>query len=541
LLPDASAGPNIGTRPDNSNNNANNIGANTNGNTNNNNAANSFGPGRQGVGIVQAGSQGHFTINGGVKKVGAVAVGGGDNRIMVQRDGDKIVARQFPVHTAQGQQVPQGPYSNSTPSTSSHRPPPTVAAPAASMQPPSQPNVQKQTEAMQQQAGGGAAENGAARFECLDGAAPAELRSIARQLGTEISEVDPSGLRGQVTAALGRLNMQDLSRRLAEGHIDASLCKERRELEWLLVQNLLTRARSGGPDGNAGVIELPPQAPAAMSERRGVPPATGSSSRPVSELVVTGLSGASVLQKPELEVGELNIGAGKFNPTEQLMKDQLLSLLGYSKTSTIEALTGFRGGLNEGVWFVKDPPAKDLVLKLVKCNRVSNRILTEAENFVKLLADYPKIASDDALAFPVRIFKCLGPPPERQHRYDLIVMWKVKGDRLAEVIARKWYAKDHELIWKIFERLGETLAEFHHRYSDSQHGDFQPSNVFYDQEASQFSFIDIGGMGVPTRETDTEHFNKALKLLADAYGSQLTNGQRSFEGGYAAGKRARGN
>jgi len=249
-----------------------------------------------------------------------------------------------------------------------------------------------------------------------------------------------------------------------------------------------------------------------------------------------------VLQNSQLEVGELEIGSGKFNPTEASMRSQLISLLGYGENSVIEEMKGFRGGLNEGVWFLCDEPGggnKDLVLKLVKCTRISSGVLTEAENFVKIFAEEPKIANDPAVAFPVRIFKCLGSGTERQHRYDLIVMWKVQGERLAELIAHKWYAKAFDELWSIFEQLGQTLAAFHARYSDSQHGDFQPSNVFYDQESRDFSLIDIGGMGVPTSETDVEHFTKALKLLADAYGSQLLTGQRSFESGYAAGKRSR--
>merc|ERR1719331_3793684 len=104
-------------------------------------------------------------------------------------------------------------------------------------------------------------------------------------------------------------------------------------------------------------------------------------------------------------------------------------------------MTGFRGGLNEGVWFLSDPSnpsCKDLVLKLVKCTRLSSRVVTEAENLVRLNNDHPRIASDPAVAFPVRIFKCMG--PEQTHRYDLVVMWKVKGERMAELIAHKWYA-----------------------------------------------------------------------------------------------------
>lgn len=256
------------------------------------------------------------------------------------------------------------------------------------------------------------------------------------------------------------------------------------------------------------------------------------------------MSGISVHHKPQLEVGELDIGSGAFDPKAKSMHARIAFLLGISMNSSMEEMTGFRGGLNEGVWFLTDhaqsPPPKELVLKLVKCTRISSRILTEAENFVKMYSQHPKIAYDPAVAFPVRIFKCHGPAPEKQHRYDLIVMWKVKGERLAELIAHKWYQKSFDELWQIFERLGECLSSFHLRYNESQHGDFQPSNVFYEEDTDAISLIDIGGMGVPTSESDVEHFSKSLKLLSDVYGDPLVlKGQRSLETGYAAGLRAR--
>lgn len=539
LLPDFSSGPNIGTRPDNVNNAS--LGSSA--------AASSAIPGGGRPGS-QAAAAGQVPVNGVVKKVGPTSLspaGPGNDKVMVQREGDKIIVRQLPGA------APPGPFSSSTPSMSSHRPPPsTISAPAASVGPAAIAAGLKLSDETVSTAVD-AAEYG------LNGASSAELALLARQLGADFNEMDLPSLRAQVIGALGRLPMRDLSRRLAEAQVDAPAPKDRKELERLLAQGMLARQRASGNElqqrpptfvsASPSAMpppELPPQPPA-MSERcRGIAPAGGgaaSSTACASTLVATGLSGASVLQKPQLEVGELDIGSGKFDPTESSMRSQLLTLLGYSQTSTIEEMTGFRGGLNEGVWFLSDtqqnPPVRDLVLKLVKCTRMSTRVVTEGENLVKLAADHPKIARDPAVAFPVRIFKCHGPGPERPHRYDLVVMWKAQGERMAELIAHKWYSNALEDLWQIFELLGQTLAAFHMRYNDSQHGDFQPSNVFYDEESSHISLIDIGGMGVPTSESDTEHFNKSLKLLADAYGSQLLTGQRYFEQGYAAGKRAR--
>lgn len=514
LLPDSSGGPTIGTRPDSG-----------------------TGPGASAAagglrpGIAQANSTVQVCVNGIVKKVSANGPVTGSSA-----PAEKVLVRPMP-GTA-----PTAPSSNSTPSASSHRPPNPIAVPAA-VGTPSMASAVPGKVVEESTAGVG---NGV-DLDGLGAATPTELTALALQLDFEPDADLRTGLRGQVVGALGRLSMRDLSRRLQEAQVDASGCKDRKELEKLLAQGMLARQRaSAAAPGSATALGLSPQVPAGSERCRGVPPAGGgavSSTACASSLVATGLSGAGVQHHPQLEVGEIEIGDGKFNPKEPALQAQLIAMLGYSKNSTIEEMTGFRGGLNEGVWFLSDssqsPPVKDLVLKLVKCSRLGPRILTEAENFVKINADHCTIAKDPAVAFPVRIFKCLGSGPERTHRYDLIVMWKVHGERLAEYIAHKWYAKELHELWEIFERLGRVLASFHLRYNDSQHGDFQPSNVFYDEKTGDISLIDIGGMGVPTSETDQVHFTKSLKLLGDSYGAPLLDGQRSFEDGYAAGLRAR--
>merc|ERR1740130_1010290 len=106
LLPDSSAGPTIGTRPDSA---ASSISGSASGT-----ASASGAVGLRG-GLMQAGGTGHVTVNGVVKKVGPNGfVAGGtssDNKVVVQRDGDKVVVRQLP-----GTAAP-GPFSASSPST----------------------------------------------------------------------------------------------------------------------------------------------------------------------------------------------------------------------------------------------------------------------------------------------------------------------------------------------------------------------------------------------------------------------------------------
>jgi len=226
------------------------------------------------------------------------------------------------------------------------------------------------------------------------------------------------------------------------------------------------------------------------------------------------------------------MGPEGFNPLKPPLRQLLLSKLGLPQNASISAMQGFRGGLNEGVWFAKAPGSREeLVLKLVRCNRIAANVLTEAENFSKIYREHPQVIRDPAIAFPVKIFRCLDRAGVRKH--DLIVMRKTRGERLAEWIARKWYASDIQTVLQIFEFLGSCLAEFHARYGNAQHGDFQPSNIFYDEESGDACFIDIGGMGVPTMETDVEHFVKSLNLLAETYGQTLAaDGRRWFEQGY---------
>jgi len=241
-----------------------------------------------------------------------------------------------------------------------------------------------------------------------------------------------------------------------------------------------------------------------------------------------------------LEQGDLQMGSDTFNPLEASLRQQLLSQLGLSAATTVEEMQGFRGGLNEGVWYMSEPnqgagvPREELVLKLVRCHRIASNILTEAENFIKLFHDYPNALNDKFIAFPVKLFSCKGTNGVKRH--DLIVMRKVRGERLAELIAKKVYSNQTPSLLQILEKLGVCLAEFHNRYGGSNHGDFQPSNIFYDEETEETTFIDIGGMGVPTMESDVEHFNKSMNLLSEAYGTHspgiAVNGIRQFERGY---------
>lgn len=71
------------------------------------------------------------------------------------------------------------------------------------------------------------------------------------------------------------------------------------------------------------------------------------------------------------------------------------------------------------------------------------------------------------------------------------------------------------------------------KFYDVQHGDVQPSNIFYEEETETITLIDVGGMGQRTSETDAEHFAKSLQLMASTYGADIaTRGIKAFDRGY---------
>lgn len=244
---------------------------------------------------------------------------------------------------------------------------------------------------------------------------------------------------------------------------------------------------------------------------------------------------------PTLRVAEVRLGSGSFNPKQPHLQMQILQRIGAHHGATIETLEGtvHGGQQSANVWHIgRDPCLRadgsnhELVLKLVSSSRVAEGFPTQTENFLKLYKDYPTVIEDTNVAFPSNILHCIGRDNVRQH--DLIVMRKVEGQKLSEIMARKWAGKQIQQLMDIFQKLGSCLAEFHLRYDNLQHGAFQPSNIFYNDEDERITFIDMGSMGVPEMDSDIQHFTRSLTRLSDAYGRTLLNdGMRHFEQGYA--------
>jgi serine/threonine protein kinase len=215
------------------------------------------------------------------------------------------------------------------------------------------------------------------------------------------------------------------------------------------------------------------------------------------------------------------------------LKSEILAKLGLPRSSKVEALSGNCGGLNEGVWSIQDLSSHtQLILKLVRSHGRTG--CSEAEKLRRLAAKYPSIVNDHAVAFPLKIFHCV--QPSGSHSYDLIAMRKVAGEPVGDVIGIKWNCGQKAEVLKILRELGTFLAQFHKRYGNSQHCDFQPSNVFYDAASGKFALIDIADIGDQSCcEGDVKHFVSSLGLLAVAYGDRFySEGKFHFEEGYRA-------
>lgn len=214
------------------------------------------------------------------------------------------------------------------------------------------------------------------------------------------------------------------------------------------------------------------------------------------------------------------------------IKLQLASKLGLAQNAKVEALKSNGGGLNHGIWTFCDI-SQVLMLKLVPSQRHHPMVPTECEGFLRLAREYPSLLHDQDLAFPLRIFRCQGPSGQKTH--DLIVMRKAAGEIFSDIINRRCRNQQVSELMQDFEALGGFLANIHNKYG-LQHGDFQPSNIFFDEASRHFTMIDVADLAPQStmvQESDVEHFCAGLRLLAKCFGDRLhSEGSWHFKAGY---------
>jgi len=223
------------------------------------------------------------------------------------------------------------------------------------------------------------------------------------------------------------------------------------------------------------------------------------------------------------------------DPAQPEALRQVLGSIG-ANSGTVEKLAGFQGGLNDGVWALQEgsysaSPAREWIMKLVKATRTVSTLPTEAQNILRIARENPAMLSDPLLAFPTAILGCVNETGGRTH--DLLIMPRARGERLCEVLAKRWHSGQHSDCWRIIEKVGAAAAELHMRYANVQHGDFQPGNVFWDESTSCVTLIDVGGIGIATCDGDVQHFTRSMAMFATAYGSLFdVDGVAAFHRGY---------
>jgi len=229
-------------------------------------------------------------------------------------------------------------------------------------------------------------------------------------------------------------------------------------------------------------------------------------------------------------IEDLQVGIGGCDPTQEPLRSQILAKLGLSKQARVEKMGGC-GGLNEGIWAVQDPSSRSsLVLKLVR-SQGAHGTPSEADRFARIFSEHPSIENDPTVAFPIKVFKCIG--HLGSNAQDFIVTRKVSGQPLGDVLALKRSSGRTQEIMQILRQLGSFLARFHKSYGNKQHGDFQPSNIFYDASSGAFAMIDIADLGHNSLESDVSHFCQSLRILSRSFGQQFYNdGTRNFQEGY---------
>lgn len=237
-----------------------------------------------------------------------------------------------------------------------------------------------------------------------------------------------------------------------------------------------------------------------------------------------------------LEFDDLHF-EGHFDPMQPAVRSQLLQKMRMQPNAVVEPMRGMQiGSCNAGMWVLRDS-CQSFVLKLVRSGPAfaGHAQPSEAEKFAKLNREHPGIAQDPALAFPSKIFRCLGQGGAKTH--DLVVMRHVHGLRVSDFIMQKLHAKQVPDLMHALEQFGAFLADFHRRYNGMQHGDLTPANIFFDQLTGAFTLVDVADLAPrnPIISSDVERFASSLKLLSHFYGPNLfMEGKAKFEAGYNA-------
>jgi hypothetical protein len=239
-------------------------------------------------------------------------------------------------------------------------------------------------------------------------------------------------------------------------------------------------------------------------------------------------------------VRDLRIGENDIDPTKAKVKSQLLSKLGLSSSLQVARFGVTQAGQliangfnNAGLWTISDAGGvlPELMVKLVSSD------LGESTKFQKLAAEFPEIGSDQLLAFPLHIVRCITGMNIQSH--ELIVMQRAAGVCLHEFVQKKLREDPGGMFFflmPLFEQVGVALAEFHSRYGNKQHSDFQPANIIYNETTQKMTFVDMANMGSPLNPpgSDVTQFRAAIRALYGHLSCPLSaTFEQQFVSGYS--------
>jgi hypothetical protein len=138
------------------------------------------------------------------------------------------------------------------------------------------------------------------------------------------------------------------------------------------------------------------------------------------------------------------------------------------------------------------------------------------------------MVTEFSLTFPVKILQL--EEPSGAINKDLIVMRQAIGMQIPQYMWTSFYSGRSAELPSIFYEFGKFLNAIHSTYRvddrSMQHGDCQPSNVFYDESTGVFTLVDTADFGfgpylVQGGEDDVQYFVDGLENLAPWYGKAL--------------------
>lgn len=238
--------------------------------------------------------------------------------------------------------------------------------------------------------------------------------------------------------------------------------------------------------------------------------------RPTSDPAGTPHRGAGPAGSGLRKLGDLSVVAGSLEPCELLR--ELGELL--SPGRPLELASARHVGVTSGVWILTaEGPGNAWLLKRVTAQRIRPNLPTDVEHCKQLAKTFPTLLSDPRLAFPHSYIdlrqgsKLVG---------QLLISRVMPGDQLGRFVAFLDLTRpqDQQRLEGLCGSVGGMLADFHIKYADpttreaTNHRDFHPSNVLYDEATGTISFVDLSGMGTWGPNDDVEKFTRVMAQLA---------------------------